>query len=672
MAFIIPNATDTASGAKFENLDQAEPDSLDFEMLGNVGRSGVVSGCEVTALPASNTSVALSSGVVVVDGKPYTVAGSSSYALPTAPTDSRFDLIVARLFSGSVSVVTVTGNDNAVNPAYPPSTNTITSATAFDGSIHIDLSTDVVLAAVYRQGSQNITTSRIADKRQIVISSIVGQGSTTPSSSAGVTGEFYFKTGVAQGSTASGVYVKDALGSWVELAQNTGPQVPVGSLIPWLGTTTVPSGYLEANGAVVSRTTYSELFDAIGTKYGAGDGSSTFGLPNLNGKHLKGTTSTSTVGNTTGSDTITLTTAQLPSHSHSISHTHAYSHSHGISHNHSVSSANQSASHSHSGTTANNGANHTHTAISAGSHNHTLNGANANDAGSHSHNASVNATFEFRGNTGFSPNGASVFFAGAQSGVATNTSNNYYWGNPLTFNGGTNSAGTHSHSVNAANTVASGDHTHNTNSQSANHTHTFNTNTQSDSHSHTITVNAQTTTNTSSQNTSTSGDSSAANTGNTGTASSVTIVPSSFYVRWLIRATGTTNATAQDGSDILSEALEEVVTVELVGSGSLPASSTGVAYYRMPWAATLTAVKANVNSTTTTAITVDVNEAGTSVLSTEITIDAGESSSLTAATPAVISDSAIANDALLTFDIDSASTGDSGPLTVTLYFTRSA
>jgi hypothetical protein len=91
----------------------------------------------------------------------------------------------------------------------------------------------------------------------------------------------------------------------------------------------------------------------------------------------------------------------------------------------------------------------------------------------------------------------------------------------------------------------------------------------------------------------------------------------------------------------------------------------------MPWAATLTAVKANRNGTNTNdAVTIDVNEGGTSVLSTEITIDVGESSSLTAATPAVISDNAIANDALLTFDIDSANTSDEGPLTVTLYFTR--
>jgi len=84
MAFIIPNAVDTSSGSKFENLDQAEPDSLDFEILGNVGRSGVVSGCEVTSI-SSSTAVAVEAGTVIINDASYTIAGSASLALPVAP-----------------------------------------------------------------------------------------------------------------------------------------------------------------------------------------------------------------------------------------------------------------------------------------------------------------------------------------------------------------------------------------------------------------------------------------------------------------------------------------------------------------------------------------------------------------------------------------------------------
>ena len=63
--------------------------------------------------------------------------------------------------------------------------------------------------------------------------------------------------------------------------------VPTGS-VHMMATTTVPSGYLKCNGAAVSRTTYADLFAIIGTAHGAGDGSSTFELPDLRGEFVRG------------------------------------------------------------------------------------------------------------------------------------------------------------------------------------------------------------------------------------------------------------------------------------------------------------------------------------------------------------------------------------------------
>lgn len=83
--------------------------------------------------------------------------------------------------------------------------------------------------------------------------------------------------------------------------------------------------------------------------------------------------------------------------------------------------------------------------------------------------------------------------------------------------------------------------------------------------------------------------------------------------------------------------------------------TTGVAKvtFRTPFAFTLTAVRASVNTAPTDAVlTVDVNEAGTTVLSTKVTIDSGEETSETAAAGEVISDSAIGDDAEITIDID--------------------
>lgn len=73
------------------------------------------------------------------------------------------------------------------------------------------------------------------------------------------------------------------------------PAVPPGTIIHYAGRT-VPSGWLICNGANVSRTDYAALFAAIGTIYGTGDGVTTFGLPNMGGRFLEGTTYTGSVG----------------------------------------------------------------------------------------------------------------------------------------------------------------------------------------------------------------------------------------------------------------------------------------------------------------------------------------------------------------------------------------
>ena len=71
--------------------------------------------------------------------------------------------------------------------------------------------------------------------------------------------------------------------------------VPTGTILPFAGTT-VPTGFLLCNGALVSRTTYAALYAAIGTKWGSGDGSTTFKLPDLRKRHLEGVNTASEVG----------------------------------------------------------------------------------------------------------------------------------------------------------------------------------------------------------------------------------------------------------------------------------------------------------------------------------------------------------------------------------------
>ena len=73
--------------------------------------------------------------------------------------------------------------------------------------------------------------------------------------------------------------------SWANVSTPAG--VPSGSVFT-MATTTVPSGYLECDGSAVSRTTYADLFAAIGTTWGAGNGSSTFNVPDLRGEFVRG------------------------------------------------------------------------------------------------------------------------------------------------------------------------------------------------------------------------------------------------------------------------------------------------------------------------------------------------------------------------------------------------
>jgi microcystin-dependent protein len=82
---------------------------------------------------------------------------------------------------------------------------------------------------------------------------------------------------------------------------------------------TAPPGYLLCDGTAVSRTTYSSLFTTIGIAYGAGDGSTTFNLPNLQNRIPVGRGTDAefdTLGETGGVKEVTLTSSQIPAHSH--------------------------------------------------------------------------------------------------------------------------------------------------------------------------------------------------------------------------------------------------------------------------------------------------------------------------------------------------------------------
>jgi len=119
-----------------------------------------------------------------------------------------------------------------------------------------------------------------------------------------------------------------------------------------------------------------------------------------------------------------------------------------------------------------------------------------------------------------------------------------------------------------------------------------------------------------------------------------------------IRGTSNTNDLTID--------LENIISIIAAASDETTVLSTGTAKttFRMPYAFTLSAVRASLSTAGTGAalVTVDINEGGSTILSTKITIDASEKTSTTAATAPVISDSALADDAEMTVDIDTIDT----------------
>ena len=116
------------------------------------------------------------------------------------------------------------------------------------------------------------------------------------------------------------------------------------------------------------------------------------------------------------------------------------------------------------------------------------------------------------------------------------------------------------------------------------------------------------------------------------------------------------------------------IEIQLACSDETTALTTGTAKitFRTPCAMTLTEVRASLTTAQASGsiFTVDINEAGVSVLSTKLTIDNTELTSTTATTPAVISDSSLANDAQITIDIDQIGNGTATGLKVTLIGTR--
>lgn len=244
--------------------------------------------------------------------------------------------------------------------------------------------------------------------------------------------------------------------------------VPSGGILAF-ARSSAPAGWLVADGRAVSRTQYVDLFNAIGTTFGPGNGSSTFNLPDLRGAFVRGWVSNGTIDAGRGFGSV-----QQPQNQQ---HTH-------------VATGTAVPAHTHGFTTAGAGGHtHTNSVAAAGGHSHT---ASTGTAGDHTHAASTGAagshnhsgTTDVTGNHVHGAPQGHVYVGTTSSGIyaspddRTNTVNNY---------ADTTAAGNHAHNF-TTNTV--GNHSHTVAVTNAGgHTHSVTVNAVAD-HTHTVTINA--------------------------------------------------------------------------------------------------------------------------------------------------------------------------------------
>ena len=246
----------------------------------------------------------------------------------------------------------------------------------------------------------------------------------------------------------------------------TGPRglsdTPAGVVVPW-PSTTPPTDWLLCDGSQANKNTYPSLFAVIGYTYGGSSPSNLFNLPNLSGRVVVGRNASDAsfdaLGETGGSKTHTLTTSEIPSHTHA-----------GESHSHATTTTSEAGSHSHTISTNSAGTHGHNSSIgSGGSHSH---GGNTTNTGGHSHSHSRIGSL----------NSANVA-AGTNALRATgfNTINTAT----------TSSAGNHSHNIT---TNTDGSHNHSISiAENGSHSHSGNTS-NTGSHTHTVTVDSSTAT----------------------------------------------------------------------------------------------------------------------------------------------------------------------------------
>jgi microcystin-dependent protein len=236
---------------------------------------------KVTNNAVQATSANTANRIVARDGSNNFEAGIITATLAGNATTAT-TLATGRTVALTGDVTGTTGSFNGsanVSAATTIANNAVTTAKIADANVTAaKLAGDAVETAKIADGA--VTTAKIADANVTTAKIADGNVTTAKIADGNVTTAKIADSNVTTAKIADAAITNAKLGPDIIL-------VPAGAVMPF-AMNSAPTGWLAANGTAVSRSTYAALFSAIGTTYGAGDGSTTFALPDLRGYFVRG------------------------------------------------------------------------------------------------------------------------------------------------------------------------------------------------------------------------------------------------------------------------------------------------------------------------------------------------------------------------------------------------